>query len=70
MKIVLTIFNFIVLAVYFLFLWDAIFNVKYELFNLDKKNEDEDEITSFLFDIIYFAYSFFNLILVMKVLHM
>ena len=68
MKIVLTIFNFIVLAVYFFFLWDAIFNVKYELFNLDKKNEDE--IASFLFDIIYFAYSFFNLILVMKVLHM
>ena len=69
MNFVLTIFNFAVLFVYFLFLWDSIFNIKYELFDFDKDDKDEGP-TSILFDAIYFAYSFFNLVLVMKALHM
>lgn len=64
-----TIFNFLVLLVYFLFLWDSILNIKYELFDFDKDDKDEGP-TSISFDVIYFAYSFFNLILVMKALHL
>ena len=40
MKIILAIFEFLVLAVYFLFLWDAILGIKYKLFNLDDDDED------------------------------
>ena len=66
MEIILGIFKFLVLFVYFLFLWDAIFGIKYKLFNLD----DNDENTSFLFNVIYVAYTFFNLIVVMKIFHL
>ena len=66
MKIILAIFEFLVLAVYFLFLWDAILGIKYKLFNLD----DDDEDTSFLFNVIYVAYTFFNLIVIMKIFHL
>lgn len=69
MNMILAIFNFLVLFVYFLFLWDSILNIKYELFDFDKDDEDEGP-THFLFDVIYFAYSFFNLVLVMKALHL
>ena len=54
MEIIFGIFKFLVLFVYFLFLWDAIFGIKYKLFNLD----DNDENTSFLFNVIYVAYTF------------
>ena len=63
MKIILAIFEFLVLAVYFLFLWDAILGIKYKLFDLDS---DDD----FLFNVIYVAYTFFNLIVVMKIFHL
>lgn len=62
MNIILSFFKFLVLFVYFLFLWDSILGIKYKLFNLD----DDDEDTSFLFNVIYVAYSFFNLILIMR----
>ena len=63
MKIILAIFEFLVLAAYFLFLWDAILGIKYKLFDLDS---DDD----FLFNVIYVAYTFFNLIVVMKIFHL
>lgn len=69
MNMILTIFKFLVLFVYFLFLWDAIVNIKHELFDFDKDDKDEGPIY-ILFDLIYFAYSFFNLVLVMKFLHL
>ena len=63
MKIILAIFEFLVLAIYFLFLWDSILGIKYKLFDLDS---DDD----FLFNVIYVVYTFFNLILIMKVFHL
>lgn len=63
MTIVLDIFKFLILFVYFLFLWDSILGIKYKLFDLDA---DDD----FLFNVIYVVYTFFNLILVMRVLHL
>lgn len=62
MNIILAFFKFLVLFVYFLFLWDSILGIKYKLFDLDS---DDD----FLFNVIYVAYTFFNLILVMKFFH-
>lgn len=69
MNFVSTIFNFAVLFVYFLFLWGSIINIKHELFDFDKDDKDEGP-TSILFDVIYFSYSFFNLVLVIKALNL
>lgn len=65
MGIFLDIFKFIVASVYCLFLVDSVLNIKYELFDKDEKDKDS---LSWV-DIVYFAYAFFNFILIVKILH-
>ena len=65
MGIFLDILKFIVASIYCLFLVDSILNIKYEL--LDK--DDEDKHSFSWIDVVYFAYAFFNFILIVKVLH-
>lgn len=67
MDIILAIFKFLVVSVYFLFLIDSILNIKSQLFDLDKEDEDRDPFS--WFDMVYFAYTFFNVIFIVKVLH-
>ena len=63
MTIILDIFNFLVFAVYSLFLLDSVLNIKYEFFD----NDDKDPLS--WLDVVYLAYAIFNFILVVKVLH-
>lgn len=65
MGIFLDILKFIVASVYCLFLVDSMLNIKYEL--LDKDDKDKNSFS--WIDVVYFAYAFFNFVLIVKVLH-
>lgn len=65
MGIFLDILKFLVASVYCLFLVDSMLNIKYELFDKD----DKDKNSFSWIDVVYFAYAFFNFVLIVKVLH-
>jgi hypothetical protein len=67
MDIIFGIFKFLVVSVYILFLIDSMLNIKSQLFDLDNEDKDRDPFS--WFDVVYFAYAFFNVIFIVKFLH-
>lgn len=65
MMIILNILKAFVVLFYAFFLLDAVLNIKYEMF--DKENQDKDNLS--WLDVVYFAYTFSNFLLMIKFLY-
>ena len=65
MMIILNILKAFVTIVYTFFLLDAVLNIRYEMF--DKESQDKYNLS--WLDVVYFAYTFSNFLLVIKFLY-